>query len=281
MKKYHEKPTIYVDTVSINVMNLTNSVNFYKRVIGFQVLEQTSHQAILTADGKTPLLILEEPSDVIQKEKGTSGLYHFALLLPTRADLSRFLHHILALNIPLGASDHAVSEAIYVDDPDGSGIEVYRDRSSDEWEWAQGEVHMTTERLDGEGLLAESDAPWSGLPADTLMGHIHLHVSDLQQTEQFYTEGLNLDVVTRYPGALFMSSGGYHHHLGLNIWNGSGVPAPKENSVGLNWFTLVLADEEVRNQVIQQLKQLDAPITKQGEDYLTSDPSGNTIRLII
>lgn len=281
MNKYHKKPTTYVREVSINVMNLTESISFYKKVIGFQVITQTKHQATLVADGKTPLLILEEPADVIPKEKGTSGLYHFALLLPTRAHLASFLRHLLEYDIPFGASNHAVSEALYLDDPDGNGIEIYCDYPDSEWTWSKGEVHMTTDRLDGEGLLAETDAPWTSLPAETLMGHVHLHVANLKQTEQFYNEGLNLDVVTRYPGALFMSSGGYHHHLGLNIWKGEGVPAPAEHSVGLNWYSLVLANEDVRDDVIQRLKKINAPVTKIGDDYMTTDPSGNNIHLVI
>lgn len=203
------------------------------------------------------------------------------MLLPTRKDLAKFLRHLLENNLRFGASDHYVSEAIYINDPDGNGIEVYRDRPSSEWKWSKDQVTMVTEPLDGEDLLKESDAKWTRLPEQTILGHMHLHVADLVQTEKFYTKGLGFDVVTRYPGALFMSFGGYHHHLGANIWNGEGAPAPQQNSVGLNWFTLVLPDEQARIKTVNQLKNIDAIVTKEKDFYITHDPSGNEIRLVI
>jgi catechol 2,3-dioxygenase len=281
MENFHKKPITFVREVSINVMNLDEAITFYQDIIGFQVLEQAERKAVLTADGKTPLLTLEQPTDVIAKEGKTSGLYHFALLLPTRADLSVFLRHLLHTKYRFGASDHYVSEALYITDPDGNGIEVYWDRPSSEWTWSNGEVAMATEPLDGESLLAESDAEWSGLPAGTLMGHIHLHVADLQKTDEFYMKGLGFTVVNRYGGALFTSTGGYHHHIGLNTWNGVGAPTPKKNSVGLNWYTLVFADEEARNKVIEQLQQIGAVVTQEDDFYVTADPSGNEIHLVI
>ncbi|MGM9957508.1 MAG: VOC family protein [Peribacillus sp.] len=281
MSKFHRKPVTFVGEVSINVLNLADAIAFYEEIIGFRVLEKTNRKAVLTTDGKTPLLTLEQPEDVIPKEGRTSGLYHFALLLPTRADLAVFLRHLLTTQYRFGAADHAVSEALYITDPDGNGIEVYYDRPSSEWEWANGEVKMVTDPLDGNSILAESDAAWSGLPAGTLMGHIHLHVANLKDTEKFYTSGLGFKVVTRYEGALFTSTGDYHHHIGLNVWNGVGVPTPKKNSVGLNWFTLVYADEEARNKVIGQLKQIGVEAIQNDEGYVITDPSGNEIHLVI
>ncbi|MGE7602340.1 VOC family protein [Peribacillus sp. NPDC097675] len=281
MSEFHRKPVTYVGEVSINVLNLENALIFYEEVIGFRILNKTERKAVLTTDGKTPLLTLVQPGDVIPKEGRTSGLYHFALLLPTRADLAVFLRHLLATQYPFGAADHGVSEALYITDPDGNGIEVYYDRPSLEWEWTNGEVKMVTEQLDGNSILAESDAAWSGLSAGTLMGHIHLHVANLQDTEEFYVSGLGFKIVTRYDGALFTSTGGYHHHIGLNIWNGIGAPTPKKNSVGLNWFTLVYADEAARNKVIGQLKEMGAKVSLEGEEYIVTDPSGNEIHLVI
>lgn len=281
MEKFHQKPITFVGEVSINVMELDRAITFYQEIIGFQVLEQTERKAVLTTDGKTPLLTLEQPADVVATEGRTSGLYHFALLLPTRADLSVFLRHLLQTGYRFGASDHYVSEALYISDPDGNGIEVYWDRPSSEWSWSNGEVAMATEPLDGESLLAESHAEWSGLPADTLMGHIHLHVADLQKTDEFYVKGLGFTVVNRFGGALFTSTGGYHHHIGLNTWNGVGVPAPQKNSVGLNWYTLVYANEEARSKVIVQLEQIGAIVKQENDVYVTADPSGNEIHLVI
>ncbi|OLN22162.1 glyoxalase [Domibacillus antri] len=281
MERFHEKPNTFVGEVNIYVTDLNRSIEFYKSVIGFQVLEQTERKAVLTIDGKTPLLTIEQPAGVTPKEERTSGLYHFALLLPARSDLSAFLHHLLQTGYRFGASDHYVSEALYINDPDGNGIEVYRDRPSSEWTWSNDKVAMATEPLDGDSLLAESDAEWNGLPAETVMGHIHLHVSDLQKAEEFYTEGLGFKVVSLYPQAIFTSTGGYHHHIALNTWQGAGVPAPKENSVGLNWFTLVFPDDVSRENAVGNLQQMGASVKKEHNVYETADPSGNRIRLIV
>ncbi|WP_249595431.1 VOC family protein [Peribacillus frigoritolerans] len=281
MEKFHQKPITFVGEVSINVLDLNKAILFYQEIIGLQVLKKTERQAVLTTDGKTPLLTLEQPADVIPKEGRTTGLYHFALLLPTRADLSIFLRHLLQTKYPFGAADHEVSEALYITDPDGNGIEVYSDRPSTDWRWADGEVAMGTDPLDGNDLLEESDGEWSKLPAGTLMGHIHLHVADLRKTEEFYMQGLGFSVVNRYGGALFTSTGGYHHHIGLNTWNGVGAPAPKENSVGLNWYTLVYADEEARSKVTEQLEGIGAVVTEKEGFFAVTDPSGNEIHLVV
>ncbi|MCK2001208.1 VOC family protein [[Brevibacterium] frigoritolerans] len=281
MEKFHQKPITFVGEVSINVLDLNKAILFYQEIIGLQVLKKTERQAVLTTDGKTPLLTLEQPADVIPKEGRTTGLYHFALLLPTRPDLSIFLRHLLQTKYPFGAADHEVSEALYITDPDGNGIEVYSDRPSADWRWADGEVAMGTDPLDGNDLLEESDGEWSKLPAGTLMGHIHLHVADLRKTEEFYMQGLGFSVVNRYGGALFTSTGGYHHHIGLNTWNGVGAPAPKENSVGLNWYTLVYADEEARSKVTEKLEGIGAVVTEKEGFFAVTDPSGNEIHLVV
>ncbi|MGG1676965.1 VOC family protein [Neobacillus sp. NRS-1170] len=281
MEKFHQAPNVYVGEVNIKIKNLDYALHFYQNILGFQVLEKTDRKAVLTTDGKTPLVTLEQPADVIPKTGRTSGLYHFAILLPTRSDLSVFLRHLLQTGYPLGAADHYVSEALYLNDPDGNGIEVYRDRPSSEWTWNNGFVSMATEELDGEGILAESNAEWKGLPAGTLMGHIHLHVGDLQKAEEFYTKGLGFKTVSHYPQAAFLSTGGYHHHIAINTWQGVGVETPPKNSVGLNWYTLVFPDEYTREGIINQLKHIGAQITKEADYYVTSDPSGNQIRLVI
>ncbi|MBB6454013.1 catechol 2,3-dioxygenase [Salirhabdus euzebyi] len=281
--KFFERPTVYVGEVSINVVNLENSLDFYQNIMGFAILDRADGKVRLTANGKTPLLTLEQPENVKPKEERTTGLFHFAILLPTRADLSAFLKHILETEhrYGLGASDHYVSEALYLSDPDGNGIEVYRDRLSSEWNWDGDKVEMATVQLDAEGLLAESNEPWSGLPSRTVMGHIHLHVSDLDSTERFYVDGLAFDIVTRYPGALFASTGGYHHHIGLNVWNGVGANPPAENSVGLNWFTLVYPNEETRSEAVNRLVQSGVTVTQESDFYVAKDPSSNVIRMVL
>lgn len=281
MSVFHREPNVYVGEVSLKVMNLDTAIAFYKDVIGFNVLEKTSETAILTADGHTPLVTLEQPAGVLPKSGRTSGLYHFAILLPSRADLASFLKHLLQNGYRFGAADHYVSEAIYLNDPDGNGIEVYCDRPADEWTWKNGLVDMATESLDGEGILAESRADWTGLPAGTIMGHIHLHVGDLRDAEEFYTKGLGFQTVSYYPQAAFLSTGGYHHHIAINMWQGAGVQAPPENSIGMKWYTLVFPDEAARGSVVERLQELGEPVSKDGQDYVTNDPAGNVIRLMI
>jgi catechol 2,3-dioxygenase len=281
--KFQQKPYTFVSQVDLKVENLERSLSFYKQVIGFQILEQSERKATLTADGKTPLLSIEQPEDVMGKEPRTTGLYHFALLLPSRADLAKALQHFIKMNIRLGASDHLVSEALYLDDPDGNGIEIYADRPSSTWSWKDGQVVMATEPLNAENLLKETNGEqWNGLPQDTLMGHIHLHVSELEKTKEFYLEGLGFDLVTQYGSqALFISTGGYHHHIGLNTWNGIGAKSPSKNSVGMKWFSLVYPTEEARKNVVNQLKNIGAAIQEDNGEFNTEDPSGNRIRLLI
>lgn len=282
--EFHRQPHTFVNQVNIKVTNLAQSLAFYQRIIGFHILEQSEKTAALTADGKTPLVFLEQPEHTMPKQPRTTGLYHFALLLPSRSDLANFLHHFIQSGYPLqGAADHLVSEALYLADPDGNGIEVYADRPASTWKWQNGTVEMTTIALDAENLLAEGQGDtWNGLPADTIMGHIHLHVSELRATEEFYCKGLGFDIVSRYgTQALFISTGVYHHHIGLNTWNGVGAPAPSANSVGLKWFSLVLPNEAARQQVITQLQKIGASVTEEDGRFLTKDPSGNTIQLTV
>jgi catechol 2,3-dioxygenase len=281
MEGFHQSPNIYVGEVNIKVKNLEKALIFYQNIMGFKVLDKTDRKAALTTDGKTPLVTLEQPENVIPKEERMSGLYHFAILLPSRADLSVFLRHFLGTGYPLGAADHYVSEALYINDPDGNGIEVYRDRPSKEWTWKNGLVDMATEELDGNSILAESDAEWNGLPEGTVMGHIHLHVGDLQKAEEFYTKGLGFEVVSHYPQAVFLSTGRYHHHIAINTWQGVGAATPPQNSVGLNWYTLVFPDEAARETALQQLEQLGSIVQKETDYFVVSDSSGNQIRLAV
>lgn len=281
---FHREPNIFVEQVNLKVQNLDRSLAFYKDIIGFKVLEQTGSSAKLSADGKTVLISLEQPENVIPKQPRTTGLYHFALLLPTRADLGKILLHFIQIGYPLqGASDHLVSEALYLADPDGNGMEIYSDRPSSTWDWKNNEVIMLTEQLDAQSLLDEAQGEsWNGLPTGTVMGHIHLHVSELKKTEEFYTKGLGFDVVCRYGNqALFISTGKYHHHIGLNTWNGIGAPEPTANSVGLISYTLKFANEEQRKNIVHQLEKIGATVTEENGNFVTVDPSGNRILLQI
>ena len=280
-KNYHQKPCKYVESLELKIMDIERSIRYYETIIGFRVLEREKKRAVLTANGKTPLLTLIEPEGVSAKEPHRTGLYHFALLLPNRSDLADFLQSLVKLNVRIGASDHHVSEAIYLQDPDDNGIEVYVDRDDSNWIWNEKEVHMTTEPLNARDLLqAGTKEGWKGLPEGTIMGHIHLHVGDLAEAEKFYCDGLGFDVVTRYGGqALFISSGGYHHHIGLNVWNGQHIPAASPNSTGLEDYTIVYPDDKDREEAVLRIKALGAEVTKINDIYEVIDPFGMKIHL--
>ena len=281
---FHTKPTTFVGHVKIKVENLERSLTFYQDVLGFDILERTNSTAILTTDGKTSILSLEQPENVIPKQGRTTGLYHFAILLPERSDLANIVVHFVEKGIRFAASDHLVSEALYLDDPDGNGIEIYSDRDPSVWKWDSNEVAMTTIRLDIQNLLTsiKPGEKWEGMPQGTVMGHIHLHVAELEKTEEFYIKGLGLGVVNRFAGqALFMSDEKYHHHVAINVWNGVGAPKPAENSVGLESFTLIFADEQKRQETINNLQEIAAPVIEEKNQWITQDPSGNKIVLAV
>lgn len=280
---FHKSPNTHINHVHLYVEDLDRSLRFYQEIIGFQVLAREGRSAALTADGKRALVTVEQPEGVVPKPRRTTGLYHYALLLPSRDHLAQIVLHLAEHGVPLGSADHLVSEALYLNDPDGNGIEIYRDRDPAEWQWSGDEVRMTTDPLDFHGLLRGVEKqPWDGLPADTIMGHIHLHVSRLEEAERFYVDGLGFDVVNRYGGqALFLSTGNYHHHIGLNTWVGVGAPAPPANSAGLHVYTMVYPDAAAREQAISRLQALGAAVTESDGRMLTADPSGNRIRLAV
>lgn len=279
---FHTKPITYVSNVTIHVSDLARSLAFYQNVIGFQIYSQTSRIAELTADGQTVLLTLEQPDGVTSKQPRTTGLYHFAILLPTRQDLASIVPHLVNNGVQLGSSDHLVSEALYLPDPDGNGIEIYRDRLPEEWTWHGDSVEMTVDPLNFQDLLQpENVSPWNGLPVNTVMGHIHLHVDDLKTAEAFYIDALGFEVVTRYGHqALFIADQKYHHHIGLNVWNGVGAPRPTKNSVGLKHYTLTVADQEKVETLTDRLKAKGYAVHHQGNVVITEDPAGNEIHIL-
>lgn len=285
---FHKKPNMYVSHVQLKVSNLNRSIHYYESIIGFNVLERTNTSAVLTFDGTSSLLSLEEVQNAQPLRRGQTGLYHFALLLPTRSDLGNFIQHTMQQSVRVGAGDHHVSEAFYLNDPDGHGIEVYTDRPEQDWLWREdGMVYMTTEQVNVESVLREANGTWNSLPKGTVMGHIHLSVANLAESEKFYTEALGYEIVTRYGNqALFISNGKYHHHIGLNTWESlGGTPVP-ENGVGLKSFTIVLDNEAQANEIKGNLSSMGAKLEsydgapKYGgaQAFSTVDPSG--IRIV-
>lgn len=231
-------PDAHIGQVSLIVRNLDQSINFYRDVLGFEATPEG-----LRPPGGRVLIELHERADAIAKPRRSTGLFHFAILVPSRAALGRSLRRLADRNWPIsGAADHLVSEALYLNDPDGLGIEIYRDRPRDAWRNSStGELAMATDPLDLQSVFEEpgAETPWAGLEAATVMGHVHLHVPHLDSGEEFYCGKIGFEPVVRgYPGALFVAAGGYHHHLGMNTWIGLGAPPPPEKAVGLRRFTI-------------------------------------------
>ncbi len=222
--------------------------SFYTDILGFYSELQDDGIIDLSAEiGQGPLITLEESTSAQDRPGGSPGLYHVAILMPTRKDLARHLRRLAEERYPLqGFADHGVSEAIYLADPDGNGIELYVDRPADAWPRKKGEIEMFTKPLDLEDLLSElerGEPAWDGIHPDARIGHIHLQVSDLTTSGAFYHDVLGYDITQKnFPGALFLASDGYHHHIGLNSWNTKGsVPAPK-GSAGLARFSIETLD---------------------------------------
>ena len=274
-----------VGLLSLTVSNLERSIAFYTQAIGFTVLQREQAAVTLGVEGM-PILLLNERRDARSwPREGASptGLYHFAILMPTRADLGRWLRHWLELGLPLpGQGDHLVSEALYLSDPDENGIEIYQDRPRSQWQWAGGSVRMGTGPVDIRGVLAEGDQmnqPWTGMPAGTQLGHIHLQVGDISKGKTFYHKVLGFDVVAEMPTALFISAGGYHHHIGMNTWHSNGASVAPADMVGLRFFTVDFASEEARAAVVARLEVAGIPYTRSGEIIAVLDPWQNTILL--
>jgi catechol 2,3-dioxygenase len=278
---YRLPDTTHVGRVSLQVADLQRSLDYYERVIGLRTGSRDGGDATLTAHGDDrPLLELHEKRGIQPApRRGAFGLYHFAILLPDRESLGRFIAHIASLGIRLGAADHWVSEAIYLTDPDGLGIEVYADRPRSQWQVRGPELAMSTEPLDVESLVsAGGGVEWTGAPPGTTIGHVHLHVGDLDAAEAFYHAALGLDkVVWGYPGALFMSAGGYHHHLGTNTW--SPGPAATDDQARLLEWELQLPDADSAAAAAESVRQAGYRAELVGGKWVTADPWGTSLAI--
>jgi catechol 2,3-dioxygenase len=235
-------PDAHIGEVCLTVSDLERSIAFYTDVLGCTEHERAPGRSALGARDGRVLIRLADDKHARPRLRRSSGLFHFAILVPDRAALGRSLRRLAERRWPLtGASDHLVSEALYLDDPDGLGIEIYRDRPRAEWTRDAGDVVMATDPLDLDDVAREPGAggPWSGLDAGTIVGHVHLHVPDLDEAERLYCGEVGFATTSRrYPGALFVAAGDYHHHLGLNVWAGRGAPPPEPGTVGLDSFTI-------------------------------------------
>jgi catechol 2,3-dioxygenase len=272
---------IRLGPVRLRVADARRSGEWLARVLGLRALGDAGGRSVWGAPEGTPLVELREhPAARPVPDGGRPGIYHFALLLPGRAELGGFVSHLDRLGIAHAASDHLVSEAIYLTDPDGITIEVYADRPRATWGRRGVELVMATLPIDHAGLLeAGVTAPWRGLPAGTRMGHLHLYVGDLAAAEHFYVDGLGFAVTTRaYPGALFVAAAGYHHHVGLNVWAALRPPAGPDDA-GLDAWTLVVPETGAREALARRLAATGFEVGRADGALGATDPWGITVRV--
>jgi catechol 2,3-dioxygenase len=284
----NENGSIAADTqmgaVRLTVGDLDGMRDFYRDAIGLSELDGADGVVRLGTNGD-PLVELAGDPDAPPRPRGTSGLFHLAILVPSRADLARALQRVAEAGWRLsGASDHLVSEALYLSDPEGNGIELYRDRPREEWPVRDGVIQMDTLPLDLDGVLGElrrEDAD-GAMPAGTHIGHVHLNVGDLTAAEAFYSGALGFDVTVRgYPGALFVSAGGYHHHLGLNTWAGEGAPPAPDGSRGLRQFEIRLPRADQLAAEEDRLREAGFEPVREDDRVEVTDPSGNRVVLAV
>jgi catechol 2,3-dioxygenase len=278
-------PGTSMGAVRLGVADLEEVRDFYRDTIGLSELEPDEGIVRLGTNGDSGEALIElagEPG-AQPRPRGTSGLFHLAILVPRRADLARALQRVAESGWRLsGASDHLVSEALYLSDPEGNGIELYRDRPREEWPVRDGVLQMDTLPLDLDGVLGELRREDAGarMPAGTRMGHVHLNVGDLTAAEAFYSGALGFDVMVRgYPGALFVSAGGYHHHLGLNTWAGEGAPPPPPGTRGLRQFEVKLPGPDHLAAEEDRLREAGFEPVREGDRVRVTDPAGNGVVL--
>ena len=268
--------------VRLQVADLARSLQFYEQTLGFRVVNSDGASATLAAHGDArPLIDVAERRGARPAGRGLLGLYHFAILVPDRQALGRFVRHLGEQRVRAGAGDHLVSEAFYLADPDGLGIEVYADRPRETWKRIGRELMISTDPVDVAGLVADAgEAAWTGMPAGTVIGHVHLHVGDIARGSEFFSEALGFDRMTwRYPGALFLGAGGYHHHLGTNTWAGSAARMPGDGDARLLEWTIEVPTGADVAAAARSLENAGHNVEKAGSEARTRDPWGTGIVL--
>jgi catechol 2,3-dioxygenase len=282
--RFRLPPATHIGAVRLQVADIARSLAYYERVLGLRVVRRDESGVALGPLGSEESLVelRERPGARPHPRRGQLGLFHFAILLPDRASLGRFVRHLSEIGAYAGMSDHLVSEALYLTDPDGLGIEVYADRPRGQWRYEGGELQMATIPLDVQDLVAAGGAErWAGMPNGTTIGHVHLHVGDLDQAATFYHEALGFDkVVWSYPGALFLSAGGYHHHLGTNTW-AAGAPAAGDEDARLVEWELVLPNAASVSAAGASVEAAGGTIERAPDgSILARDPWGTAVRLV-
>ena len=275
-------PNTHIGAIQLTIANLNRSIEFYENVLGLQLYDRSDGRATLGVGGPTLVELVELPG--ARQVRNHSGLYHFAILTPSRFVLAQVLRNLLQHEIRIGGSDHLVSEALYFDDPDGNGIEVYRDRPRSEWQYENGKPVLGGLPLDYQGILRElGDQPkafWR-LDPETVMGHMHLHVADLALAVDFYCNVVGFDLIMNWNQASFISAGGYHHHMGLNTWAGVGAPPQPADAVGLRHFEIVLADRAEERRLVARLVQADIAHEFRSDGLFVRDPAQNGVLFVV
>lgn len=241
-----------ISAVTLFVRDLDPVIDFYREVVGLAPIHLSDDRALLGAGGVGFLELLHRP-DLKPREPSEAGLYHTAFLLPSRADLGRWLRHAAEIGVTLdGAADHLVSEAVYLHDPEGNGVEIYADRAPDTWRWHGDQVVMANDRLDMIGLRGLATERWVSAPAGTRIGHVHLQVGDTAEAGRFYVGQLGFAVTRQWPQALFMSTGGYHHHLAANTWHSAGARKRDPSRAGLDSVSLGVSSAAHLDDIAQR-----------------------------
>jgi len=280
-RPFATRTPLHIGAVGITVRDLDQALGFYHSVVGLSVLERGEEVALLGV-GDVVLVELTHRPEVQSDDPRTPGLYHVAFVMPTRANLARWMLHISSADLMIiGANDHGVCEAFYLNDPEGNGVEIYADRPAETWRWSEGQVLMPSKPLDIEDLLRAADtAADETTPAGLRVGHVHLRVGDLGTAEAFYRDALGLDLTRRRSGASFMSSGGYHHHVATNVWDSRDAGPRNQHQAGLSWFSIVANDSAAHEPIASRLRELGAPVTPTPAGFETADPWGTRIRFV-
>src|SRR5882757_2718428 len=272
-----------IGMVTIRVRKLDAMADYYRDVLGLAVMERSATGAVLGAGG-VKLLVLEARPEAANEARTAAGLYHTAFLMPTRKDLARWLVNAAIHRVPLsGFADPLVSESVYLDDPEGNGIEVYADRDPTLWKWNEGSVVMATDQLDIDNLVALTNtkiSDYAHAPDGLRIGHVHLRVGDLAKADGFYRGTLGFDPTRARNGAAFLSSGRYHHHLGLNVWQSAGAGRRNEAATGLAWFSLEIEKPDLFAAKEECLRQAGVQIAAVADGLEAADPWGTRVRLV-
>jgi catechol 2,3-dioxygenase len=277
-------PNTTVGPVALTVHNLEKMTTFYRHVLGLEILHLEADTAVLGTKQGVPLVAMLERPDAPEPATNATGLYHLAIVLPTRQDLARWFEHLFALGIRFGQSNHITHEAFYLADPEGNGLEIYQDWDPSQWNW-NAETRKANPGPDQsvkikirELLNSQTeDRVWQGIPNGSRMGHVHLKIADTARTTDFYGKVLGMNIVMENPTIVFAAAGAYHHHIGNNTWKSADGPTPVVGARGLHHYTLVVPDSSEANRLAQKLHEAGYATEGSSAGFFVRDPSGNGV----